>query len=82
MAKAVEELSNINRRVANCHTYNFGMGDADRLAHVDAPNMINALIGILVLCKVSEDHAKDFGDTASVYVDDIRLAVTEALTKT
>jgi len=33
----------IRKRIANCRTYNFGMRDADALAHEDAPAMLALL---------------------------------------
>lgn len=36
-------LEDIDRRIRDCKTYNFGMTNADRLAHVDAPKVLAAL---------------------------------------
>ena len=37
------DLNEIRSRITNCRTYNFGMRDADQLAHVDAPAMLEVL---------------------------------------
>lgn len=35
-----QRLEVTKRRIANCRTYNFGMRDADLLAHEDAPWLV------------------------------------------
>ncbi|MHA7210824.1 hypothetical protein [Arthrobacter sp. MDT1-65] len=40
-------LDDIKARVADCKTYNFGMRNADKLAHEDAPKLVAALEAIL-----------------------------------
>lgn len=42
-------LDAIDARVRDCQTYNFGMRNADQLAHVDAPAMVAALRAVLDL---------------------------------
>lgn len=37
------DLDAIRARIADCQTYNFGMRNADQLAHVDAPALLAAL---------------------------------------
>lgn len=37
------DLAAIERRIADCASYNFGMRDADQLAHVDAPALLAEL---------------------------------------
>jgi hypothetical protein len=38
-----EDRAGIRARIDNCRTYNFGMRDADRLAHEDAETLLAAL---------------------------------------
>lgn len=40
-------LDEIKARADDCRSYNFGMRNADRLAHEDAPNMAAALTAVL-----------------------------------
>lgn len=42
-------LDEVDARVADCSTYNFGMRNADTVAHVDAPALSKALRAVLDL---------------------------------
>lgn len=39
----MSDLDAVRARIANCRSYNFGMRDADHLAHVDAPALLDRL---------------------------------------
>lgn len=41
-----EDRAGIRARIENCRTYNFGMRDADRLAHEDADTLLAALAAV------------------------------------
>ena len=41
-----EDRAGIGARIDNCRTYNFGMRDADRLAHEDADILLAALAAV------------------------------------
>ena len=41
-----EDRAGIRARIDNCRTYNFGMRDADRLAHEDADILLAALAAV------------------------------------
>jgi len=57
--------------------------DAVFIAHAreDVPRLLVALRAVEAFCATSEQHAAEYGDTASVYVDDVRAAIREALEK-
>ena len=43
MLERTIDLQAIQARIEDCASYNFGMRDADQLAHVDAPDLLVAL---------------------------------------
>ena len=43
MLERTIDLQAIQARIENCASYNFGMRNADQLAHVDAPDLLIAL---------------------------------------
>ena len=45
----MRELDMIQARVTDCATYNFGMRNADKLAHEDAPSLLAAARAIIGL---------------------------------
>lgn len=42
-------LDEIKERIADCASYNFGMRNADQLAHEDAPRLVAALEEVRVI---------------------------------
>ena len=46
---AREVLDGINTRLADCRSYNFGMRNADKLAHEDAARLTRAVEAVLEL---------------------------------
>lgn len=50
-------LDEIAARVRDCRTYNFGMRNADRLAHVDAPAMSAALRAVIDLHRPCDNNS-------------------------
>jgi hypothetical protein len=40
MSETTERLDQIETRIRDCQTYNFGMRNADKLAHEDAPYLL------------------------------------------
>jgi hypothetical protein len=49
MTDPLTYLDEVDARVADCSTYNFGMRNADGLAHVDAPALSKALRAAVTL---------------------------------
>ncbi|MBP3044857.1 hypothetical protein KKR91_01295 [Arthrobacter jiangjiafuii] len=85
MSNALEE---IKIRVADCQTYHFGMGVADKLAHEDAPKLIAALEAVESV--IAEHEARTpFPDADKIdkayslgkrhAYDRVRYEITEAL---
>jgi hypothetical protein len=79
----MSELDEIRARVRDCATYNFGMRNADKLAHEDAPRLLAALHAIQEHAVIAEALCEMNGTEkrlASVPVVMIHNAITAALT--
>lgn len=53
----MNQLDQIKQDIVNCRTYNFGMWIADRLAHDEAPKLVDALDAVLAR-HIEDDQGK------------------------
>ena len=92
MLERTIDLQAIQARVEDCASYNFGMRNADQLAHVDAPDLLVALgqaeaerDGLLLLINsaITEAnlwHVYESRDTGPVFSEVVREDLLEILT--
>jgi len=94
MIERTIDLQAIQARIEDCASYNFGMRDADQLAHVDAPDLLVALgqaeaerDGLLAMvAKMTvelEDYQNDsdVGDAADYLLTILTTTPAQSLTK-
>ena len=74
----MKELDEIQARVRDCVTYNFGMYTADKLAHEDAPKLIAALEAIETLANSWSQEYESIDMSCTDEVND-RYARQDAL---
>ena len=80
----MSQLDDIRARVDDCATYNFGMRNADKLAHEDAPRLLAAIHAIQEHAVIAEALCETNGTEkrlASVPVVMIYNAIAAALTR-
>jgi hypothetical protein len=70
-----ELLEQIEARIVDCRTYNFGMRNADKLAHEDAPLLLAAVKAVVHLA----DAIIEQSAVAPQYGHDIKSAIAFVL---